>query len=180
MHSDAQPNSTPKARGNFLRPLAWGGAAALLLLPWIAMQFTDEVKWSAIDFIVLGTMLLVACGAFELAMRLSANLAYRLASALAVLTAFLLIWATLAVGFIGSERDAVNFVFPGMLVVGAVAAMAVRFRARGLAWVMFGLSVGQILISTVGTAMGLDVPWLPTAIFAGLWVVVGLGFLRSK
>lgn len=26
-----------------LRPLVWGGAALLLLTPWVAMRFTDEV-----------------------------------------------------------------------------------------------------------------------------------------
>ena len=42
------------------RLLAWGAAAALLLLPLVAMQFTEEVNWTVFDFLVFGSMLAVA------------------------------------------------------------------------------------------------------------------------
>ena len=34
-------------------------ALSLLLIPDFAMKFTDEVNWTALDFTVMGTMLLV-------------------------------------------------------------------------------------------------------------------------
>ena len=40
----------------------WGTAAFLLLLPAVAMQFTSEVDWGPGDFMVMGVMLLTACG----------------------------------------------------------------------------------------------------------------------
>ena len=39
------------------RIAAWTGAALMLLLPLVAMQFTDEVNWSETDFIVAGALI---------------------------------------------------------------------------------------------------------------------------
>ena len=36
--------------GGRWRALMWGGAACLLLLPLVAMQFSDEVRWTGGDF----------------------------------------------------------------------------------------------------------------------------------
>lgn len=44
----------------------WGAAAFLLLLPWVAMQFTEQMAWDPGDFILLGAMLVSGCGAYEL------------------------------------------------------------------------------------------------------------------
>jgi hypothetical protein len=41
----------------------WGTAAALLLVPAIAMRFPGTgVNWSAADFIVMGVLFGIACG----------------------------------------------------------------------------------------------------------------------
>ena len=34
------------------------GIAGLLMIPLIAMQFTDEVNWQVGDFLIMGTVLL--------------------------------------------------------------------------------------------------------------------------
>ena len=88
-------------RGNPLRIVVWGTAAFALLLPLIAMQFTSEVDWDIMDFVVFGVMLLIVCGAYELATRLTGKRAYRLALGIALVGAFLLTWAHLAVGIFG-------------------------------------------------------------------------------
>jgi hypothetical protein len=76
----------------------WGGAAALLALPALAMRFTTEVDWGPEDFLVFGIMLLVACIACELAVRLFARRMGRCMAIAAIGIAFLLVWADLAVG----------------------------------------------------------------------------------
>ena len=80
------------------RLVLWGSALCLLLLPLIAMQFTDEVNWDLADFIVFGIMLFIACGGFELATRMTKNTAYKIAIGLAIASVFLLVWMQLAVG----------------------------------------------------------------------------------
>ncbi len=72
-------------------------AAALLLIPFIAMQLTGEVNWSSGDFIMMGLLLFLSSSAFVVIARKVAP-AQRLWLALAVALAFLYCWAELAVG----------------------------------------------------------------------------------
>ncbi len=76
--------------------------AILLLIPLIAMQFTDEVSWTLFDFIVAGVLLLATGLMCEFVIRKVNKIEYRIAICLAILAAFLLIWAELAVGIFGT------------------------------------------------------------------------------
>jgi len=166
---------TRKPRRNPLRPLIWGGAACLLLLPLVAMQFTDEVAWSGGDFMVFGGMLLLACGAWELAVRLSASLAYRAGFGIAIAATFLMTWVNLAVGIIGDGGHAANLAYFGVPVIGAIAAALGQGRPVGMARAMVVTAVAQGLVgvyaaalgSTEGAlfAVGLLVAWLASAYF---------------
>jgi hypothetical protein len=82
-------------RGSRWRIAVWGTAAFLLLLPLVAMQFTNEVRWDESDFAVFGAMLVAAGGTFELAARMTSNTAYRAAVGVAVAAAFILVWMNL-------------------------------------------------------------------------------------
>jgi hypothetical protein len=94
--------------GNRWRGAMWSVAALLLSLPWVAMQLTKEVQWDAADFALFGGMLVAACGAYELAARLTGNRAYRAAVGVVVGAAFLVTWAHLAVGIFDGERQPAN------------------------------------------------------------------------
>lgn len=142
---------------NRWRPLVWGGAAGLLLLPAVAMQFTREVDWTGSDFVAMGVMLAAACALHELAMWLSGNTVYRAAFAVAVVTGFLTVWVNLAVGMFGSEQNALNLMFAGVLLVAALGALLARFRARGMALAMVATSVAQLAAAGIGLVMGLSV-----------------------
>lgn len=83
---------------NRWRVAIWGFAAFLLLLPLAAMQVTREVAWDAADFLVFGTMLVAACGAYEIATRVTRRPLLRAATGAAIVLVFLLVWAELAVG----------------------------------------------------------------------------------
>lgn len=79
-----------------------GGAAILLLIPLIAMQFTKEVDWDLFDFIVMGILLLGTGLLCELVMRRIKKTEYRIAICAGILIAFFLIWVELAVGIFGT------------------------------------------------------------------------------
>lgn len=128
---------------NGLRIACWGLAAALLATPLVAMQFTDEVVWTAFDFAVFAAMLAAAGGAMELAVRMSGDWSYRAAAAVAVLAGFLLIWSTLAVGIIGDEDEPANLMFFGVLLIGAVGAAIARFRAEGMGRTLLAMAFAQ-------------------------------------
>ena len=53
------------------RAIGWGGAAVLLALPFIAMQFTRDVTWTLSDFAAFGVMLLMVGIPLELAVRMN-------------------------------------------------------------------------------------------------------------
>lgn len=72
--------------------------AIILCIPLIAMQFTNEVNWSATDFVAMGILLLSAGLGCELTIRRVKKFEYRVAICLAILAAFFIIWVELAVG----------------------------------------------------------------------------------
>ena len=76
--------------------------AILLLIPLIAMQFTDEVDWNLLDFIVAGVLLLGTGLVCELILRKVKKIEYRIAICTVVIVLLLLIWAELAVGVFGT------------------------------------------------------------------------------
>ena len=76
--------------------------AFILAIPFVAMQFTQEVNWSLFDFIVAGTLLLSTGLSVELVMRKIAKSKYRIAICVTLLIALFLIWAELAVGIFGT------------------------------------------------------------------------------
>ena len=167
-------------RDNRWRTAIWGSAALLLLLPLVAMQFTDDVQWTLVDFVTFGTMLGVACGSYELATRLSGNTVYRAAAGLAVATGFLLVWATLAVGFIGDEGNPANLMFAGVLGVGIVGAAIARFRPRGMARALVVTAIAQASATVIALVARLgDAPLMPTVVFVALWLGAAALFRKA-
>lgn len=76
--------------------------AFLLLIPLIAMQFTNEVNWNLIDFVVAGVLLLGTGLALELVIRNVKKANQRILIGLVILLVFFLLWAELAVGIFGT------------------------------------------------------------------------------
>ena len=77
-------------------------AAALLLIPLIAMQFTTEVDWTAFDFLVAGILLFGTSLAIEFSIRKISNPKNRFIAVGAILFVLFLLWAEMAVGIFGS------------------------------------------------------------------------------
>jgi hypothetical protein len=77
-------------------------AGALLLIPLLAMQFTNEVSWTLIDFVVAGILLFGTGLMIELVVRKVKRVRFRVAICAGILVALFLIWAELAVGLFGT------------------------------------------------------------------------------
>lgn len=77
------------------------GTALILLVPLLAMQFTDEVKWDVRDFIIIGVILIGAALVFEL-VTTSVDAKHRAFIGVVIAVMVLMIWAELAVGIFGT------------------------------------------------------------------------------
>lgn len=164
---------------NLLRTVMWGGAAALLLAPAVAMQFTGEVQWSLYDFALMGVLLAVACGIGELVLRASESLMFRMGAAVAIVTTFVLVVGNLAVGLIGAEDNPANvWVWP-LVVMAAVGTLAAQFRARGMSLLMLALAAGQGGLAVYARATEQDLPPGVTLIFMAGWLVAAALFDRA-
>lgn len=92
-------SSEPKQPGsNRWQLLMWGIMATILVLPFVAMRFTNEVRWTAFDFVAAGGLLIGAGAAFELTVRMICDAKFRLVTGGAILAIVMLIWAEGAVG----------------------------------------------------------------------------------
>lgn len=74
----------------------------LLMIPFVAMQFTSEVDWSLSDFVIMGVLLYGTGLLCELVLRKVKKMQHRLIICGLILAALFLLWAELAVGIFGS------------------------------------------------------------------------------
>ena len=162
-------------RWSALRKLPWIVAVVILLLPAVAMQFNVEgVVWTASDFIVMGVILLIACGSFEALARSAPNFAYLAAAAIAIGTGFLMVWANLAVGIVGDGINGANLMFFGVVLVAIVATLVARFRASSMSRAMF--TTAGVLVLAIAIALA---AFGANALEAGLTMVFVAGWLVS-
>jgi len=154
------------------RMIGWGAAALLLLVPLVAMRYSNEVDWSAADFLFMAALFGGIGLAFEFVVRRSNSVAYRFAAALALLAAFLTIWVNAAVGMIGSEDNRLNLMFGGVLLIALIGAIIARLKPAGMMRAMLAAAIAQAVAGTIGLAtdplggglsMGFALPWLLAA-----------------
>jgi hypothetical protein len=77
-------------------------AIAILFIPLIAMNLTNEVNWSVFDFIVVGVLLVGTGLALEFILRKIKTLKYRIILGILLFVVLFIIWAELAVGIFGT------------------------------------------------------------------------------
>lgn len=170
---------TTNSTSNGWRILRWGGAAALLTVPAIAMWMgAPGVDWSVSDFVIMGLLFAIILSAYEFIAARGSSLAYRAGAGLAVLAIFLLIWMNLAVGIIGSEENDANVMFAGVISVAVGGMIVAHFRASGMVKAMMATAAAQALVGVVAVVgrMGTDGSAFPrdvivlTTFFTALWL----------
>lgn len=79
-----------------------GIVVTILLIPLIAMQFTDEVNWQLTDFVIFGGLLLGVGILIDMTLQKLKTSKYKTLIIFAIVVLFLLIWAELGVGIFGT------------------------------------------------------------------------------
>ena len=74
----------------------------LLLIPFVAMQFTNEVNWSVMDFVMAAILLFGTSLVIEFVLRKVKSTKHRIFLCVIIIVTLLLIWTELAVGIFGS------------------------------------------------------------------------------
>lgn len=173
-------------RGTRWRVAAWSAAGLLLLLPLVAMQFTDDVDWSVADFVFAGVLLAGVGIPLELAVRKKSDTVYRVAVGVGLVGALLLVWMNGAVGIIGSENNAANLMYGGVLAIGIAGSFMARFRSGGMARVLIATAIAQAVVTVVALVARLGSPesgpleiLALNGFFVALWIGSALLFREA-
>ena len=186
---DLEMKTMKRIRSSIRRQMWYVALAtsSILMVPLVAMLFTNEVNWKLSDFIVMGSLLFGTGLAFVLISRILDDIAYRAAVGISVVAGLLLIWMNLAVGIIGSEDNPANLLYAGVLAIGIVGAGIARFQPRGMSYTLFATALAQMLVPVIALVIwrpslteppGIVGVFMLNAFFAALFVVSALLFRR--
>lgn len=126
----------------------------ILLVPLIAMQFTEEVIWTLSDFVIAGLLLFGTGLTYILVKAKSSELTYRIAVGFGLISGFFLLWVNLAVGIIGSEDNPINLLYFAVIAVGLIGSFMARFQPDGMVLTMFGMAFVQALVAAIALIGG--------------------------
>ncbi len=134
--------------------LLTGITLSLLLIPLVAMQFTDEVVWSLSDFVLAGILLFGTGFSYLLIIRTVVSNTYKIATGIALASGLFLIWTNLAVGLIGSENNPENHLYFGVILIGIIGVVLSRFKARGMMITLFAMAASMIVVGIIAFSLG--------------------------
>lgn len=182
IHGGKQVVEQAKSGGVWRNPwrlIGWGGIAALMLTPAVAMQFTDAVNWTVGDFVFAALMFGSVGLAVELTVRAHPAWTYRAGMGIALAASFLTIWINLAVGIVGNEGNPVNALFFLVPLVAVAGSLIGAFRARFMAVAAALAAAAQIGVMLYIWATGQGFPIGVTAFFGTLWLVAAALFRQA-
>jgi hypothetical protein len=160
------------------------GTALILSVPLIAQQFTSEVNWSVADFLVMGVLIFSTGLSYVLITRYVTDIVYKAAIVMALGSTFLMIWANLAVGLIGSGPNLGNLMYLGVIAVGFIGTSLSRFTPAGMERTMNAMALAIILLAVIALSVNMQqYPGSSVAeiigvngFFAALFAISGLLF----
>lgn len=168
-------------------PLLFALPVFILCIPLVAMQFTQAVQWTLADFVVAGGLLYGSLFGFRWMTSQMPSRLFSMGAGLGIVSALIMVWATLAVGIIGNEAEPINQLYlclaVGLVLFGALS----RFGARAMSRLMLSAALLQALIPAgayLFAGLGLSTAqWVFTAVFTGclasLFAVSGAFFRWS-
>ncbi len=129
------------------------GAFLIIMIPLIAMQFTNEVVWTMSDFIIGWTILFSIGFAFQAIGRRAKNSSYKFATGIAAFTTLFVIWSNLAVGIIGNEDNPLNLMYFGVVLLMVFGSYIAQLKAKAMSRVLFASAVLHALVSIIGLSI---------------------------
>lgn len=124
------------------------GTFILLLVPWVAMQFSQEVAWTPGDFLIAGSLLFVTGSSYVVITRKTERLAYKIAIGLTLFSMLFLTWSNLAIGIIGAEDNPINLWYFGVVLLGIAGMLLSRFKPEGLAYTLIAMVAAILVIAS--------------------------------
>ena len=126
------------------------------------------MNWGAEDFAAAGLIFGAVLVAFWLAWRQSSRIAYLMAIASGLGAVFLIVWVSLAVGFISEPGHPANLVFAAVLAVAVIGAVLSRLEPRGLSRAMWATAAVQAAAGAIAVILTAQTPGT-----SGVWIVTG-------
>lgn len=117
----------------------------VLLFPLWGVTHVDDWNWDWHPFVVLGALVFGAALTFEFIVK-GRSTSYRFALGLAIATALVLMWMNFVLAV---DVSLTNFMYLGVPVVGLAGAAIARLRARGMAFALAAMAIGQILVPLI-------------------------------
>jgi len=163
---------------------------SILMIPLVAMQFTNEVNWSLSDFIIMGIILFSIGLSYELIARKSEEIVYRSAFGVALAGVFLLLWVNGAVGIIGSEDNPANLMYGMVLIAGILGSFMSRLKSKDMMVTLLVIALIQFIVPIVALIFepanaswgktGVIGVFVLNAFFVMLFIISALLFRRTS
>lgn len=177
MAGNSSNGSTRRRRRRTL--MAWGSAAALMVLPIIALRAGEGRPWAPGDVTFLAILLAVLAAVLGVSARIANRRAYAAACALALVTGLFQAWINLAVGIIGSEDNPANWMYGGVILVAIIGAILARFRPAGMARAMIAAAAAQASTFIAAIVLGFGFTGPITVFLVTLWLVAASLFRQA-
>jgi hypothetical protein len=106
-------------------------------------------------------------------MRLKSETSYRLAAGIALATAFLIVWMSVAAGLIGIEDDdPANMMVVGVLAIGFLGSLIAHFQPLGMARALFATALAQALVGAIALTYPNTASAMAIVLLHGLFVAL--------
>ena len=151
----------------------------LLMVPLVAMRYSDHVVWDLGDFVIAFVLLAGTGLLFELAAGRVHSRAYQVAIGIALAAALLLVWVNLAVGMIGNEENPANLMYLGVLGVGFLGSLIARFRPRGMSHALFATGLAHATVAAVALVGRMNGAPVLDFVFVLAWIGSASLFQRA-
>ncbi|MGJ5818726.1 hypothetical protein [Paludibaculum fermentans] len=120
-------------------------ALGLLMVPLVASQIVEGWNWPPGAFVFTYVLFFGTGMAYALIARKMGAWAYKAGVGIALVSGFVMGWSTMV--HISESENPANFVYFGVLAVGAIGVWLARLEARGMARATFAMAATLVVVA---------------------------------